>query len=61
MPDIRATLRSRIAAALGWSEHDAGTLSLPSLRELVRPVSPKLAAECDAVINGGIGLTVKVR
>lgn len=37
------TLHERIAKALGWTVAEAQSFSLPTLRELVRPVSPKLA------------------
>jgi hypothetical protein len=40
-----STLHERIAHALGWPLKDATSFSLPALRDLVRPVSPKLAAE----------------
>jgi len=39
------TLHERIAAALGWKLEDAQSYSLQTLRELVRPVAPKLARE----------------
>jgi len=39
------TLHERIAAALGWKTSEAQSFSLLALRDLVRPVSAKLAAE----------------
>lgn len=47
-------LRKEIAAALNWSEKDVNSLSMASLRELVRPSNPALAqriAECIAKGN----------
>jgi hypothetical protein len=38
-------LHARVAAVLGWTESETQSFSLLSLRELVRPVSPKLAHE----------------
>jgi hypothetical protein len=43
----------RIAAALGWSLRDVRSMSLHSLRELVRPVSAKLADELTERIRSG--------
>lgn len=45
-------LHSRIATALGWTEVETQSFSLPALRDLVRPVSEKLAGEISLVING---------
>ena len=46
------TLHERVAAALGWTVAEAQTLPLAALREMVRPVSPKLAHELtDAIRN----------
>lgn len=53
------TLKSRIAAALSWSERDVNSFSLAMLREIVRPVSPKLAAECSESIRTGTVLLSK--
>lgn len=39
------SLHARIAKALGWTVKEAQSFSLPALRDLVRPVSPKLAEE----------------
>jgi hypothetical protein len=47
------SLHERIAQALGWSLKDAQSLSLPSLRELVRPVSAKLTHEITLAMNEG--------
>jgi len=47
------TLHERVAKALGWSLGDVRSLSLQSLRELVRPVDPKLAAELTQTISSG--------
>ncbi len=44
-------LHERIAAALGWTVSDARSFSLSALREMVRPVSPKLAHEIIQVIH----------
>jgi hypothetical protein len=46
-------MKERIAELLGWSLADVNSFSLLTLRELVRPLSPKLAHELDAVIRGG--------
>lgn len=46
-------VRARLAQALGWTEAQAGSLSLASLRELVRPISPALAAEATDAIRSG--------
>ena len=46
-------LHDRIAKALGWSTSDVQSLSMQSLRELVRPVDPDLAREMDYVIQSG--------
>jgi len=46
-------IHDRIAKALGWPVRDVQSLSLQSLRELVRPVSPKLVAEIDREIRSG--------
>ncbi len=44
-------MHARIAQTLGWTEDQARSFSLPSLRELVRPVSPKLASEITVAMN----------
>jgi hypothetical protein len=51
------TLRNRIAEALGWSIEDTKTFDLATLRELVRPVSQKLAYEITEIIRKGEHLT----
>jgi len=47
------TLHARIAKALGWTEAETQSFSFQSLRDLVRPVSPKLTAELDEAIQSG--------
>jgi hypothetical protein len=47
------TLHERIAQALGWTVEQAQSFSLPALRDLVRPISPKLAAEISETISSG--------
>jgi hypothetical protein len=47
------TLHQRIAQALGWTEEETQKFSLQSLREVVRPVSPKLAHELSILIQSG--------
>lgn len=51
------TLHERIAAALGWPLKDTQSCSMMMLRECVRPVSPKLAAELDEAIRSGRYIT----
>lgn len=46
-------LHDRIAKALGWSTRDVQSLSMQSLRDLVRPVDPQLAQEMSYVIQSG--------
>jgi hypothetical protein len=53
-------LHERIARALGWTVEQTQSFSLAALRELVRPVNAKLAAECDTVIRSGAHLVQKV-
>jgi len=50
-------LHERIAQALGWTVQQTQSLSLAALRDLVRPVSQKLAAEISNVIQSGGHLT----
>ena len=50
-------LRARVAAALGWSVADTQSLSIPSLRELVRPVSPKLEHELTVLMHSDLYFT----
>ncbi len=40
----------RIAQALGWSEREVTSLSMAALRDVVRPVSHKLAGELTEAI-----------
>lgn len=56
-----STLNERIAAALGWPVADTYTLSLQSLRELVRPVDANLAAELARSITSGTCITRRTR
>jgi hypothetical protein len=60
MPDMSwlyggptGSLHERAAAALGWSVPDTQSMSLQSLREVVRPVNPALAVEMDREIRSG--------
>jgi hypothetical protein len=46
-------LHARIATALRWPMRDVQSMSLHSLRELVRPVSRKLADEIADAIQSG--------
>jgi len=50
-------LYARAATALGWSPTDARSVSMPSLRDLVRPVNPDLAQEISLAIQSGAYLT----
>lgn len=47
------SLHERIALKLGWTIEQTRSFSLQALRDLVRPVSSKLAAEIDAQIHSG--------
>jgi hypothetical protein len=47
------SLHERIAEALGWSVKDTQSFSFQSLREMVRPVSTKLAHELTVAIQTG--------
>ena len=44
-------LAERIAQTLNWTVEDVRQFSLPTLRELVRVPSPKLAREITLVMN----------
>lgn len=44
-------MHERIAKALGWTVEEARSFSLPALREVVRPVSMKLAYEITLAIQ----------
>jgi len=46
-------LHSRIAKALGWTVAQTQSMSLASLRELVRPVDPELAKDITREMGGG--------
>lgn len=46
-------LYERAANALGWSLADVHTVSMQSLRDLVRPVAPDLAQEINLAIQSG--------
>lgn len=50
---LASDLHERIADALGWSMKDVQSMSLSSLRGLVRPVNPKLADEISGIIERG--------
>ncbi len=54
-------LRGRIAQALGWSVSDATSFSLATLRDLVRPVSPKLAHEITTAMQHGVADCLRCR
>ncbi len=47
------SLHRRVAEVLGWDVSQAQSLSLPALRDLVRPVSPKLAYEITVALETG--------
>jgi hypothetical protein len=53
MRAYQSTLHTRIAEALGWTEADVKSVSSQSLRDIVRPVSQKLADELGAAIRTG--------
>lgn len=46
-------LHTRIAEALGWTREETRSFSMQALRDLVRPVSSKLAHEIDMFIRSG--------
>ena len=46
-------LHDRVASALGWTPTEARSLSMQSLRDLVRPVNPDLANELSLAIQSG--------
>jgi hypothetical protein len=46
-------LHDRVAKALGWSPSDVRSLSMQSLRDLVRPVDPDLSRELGYAIQSG--------
>ena len=45
-------LHERIAAALGWTLAETKSFSLSTLREMVRPLSPKLTHEITIAMKG---------
>jgi hypothetical protein len=49
-----SNLQERIAKELGWSLSEVQSFSYQSLRDLVRPVSQKLANELTLAINGSL-------
>jgi hypothetical protein len=51
------TMKQRIAETLNWSIADANSLSFHSLRDLVRPLDPKLADEISDAIKTGAYIT----
>lgn len=54
-------LHERIAAALNWPIKDVQSVPLSGLRELVRPVSPKLAREISLIIESGSHIYVETK
>lgn len=46
-------LHDRVAKALGWSTEDVQSVSMHSLRDLVRPIDPDLARELGYAIQSG--------
>lgn len=56
MPNMLETcsLHARVAHALGWTEVEATRFSLPTLRDLVRPVSAKLAHEITLAMSDAV-------
>jgi hypothetical protein len=53
-----STLHERIVAVLGWTVEEVQSFSLPALRELVRPVSPKLAHDITVALRLGAHLVL---
>ena len=47
------SLHARIAKALGWTEAEVKSFSFQALREIVRPVDPKLADELSEELRSG--------
>lgn len=45
-------LRQQIADKLGWTLEETMQFSLPSLRNIVAPISPKLAHEISCAMQG---------
>lgn len=55
-------VRARAAKVLGWTELEVASFSLPTIREIVRERSPKLAADITEAIRAGtVGLGKKRR
>lgn len=48
-----SSLHKAIARVLNWPEAEVTRMNLATLRELVRPLSPKLYAEIASVIQEG--------
>ena len=46
-------LKDEIATALDWNRNDVNAFSLQSLRELVRPLLPRLVTQIDEAIARG--------
>lgn len=57
---MKPGIHVRVADALGWTEKDAKSFSLPALREVVRPVSPALAHEISEIIAHGWSYVAQV-
>lgn len=51
----RMNLHERISICLGWTVDETKTFSLSTLRELVHPISPKLAYEITLVMRDPVG------
>lgn len=47
------TLHERIATAIGWTERDVRSFSLPTIREMLRDKHPKLYDEVTLLIQSG--------
>lgn len=48
---LNPTLHERVAESLKWTVTETQSVPLHALRELVRPVSPKLCAELTGAIQ----------
>lgn len=57
--NANSSLHQRIANALGWPLADVQSMSLRSLRELVRPIDPQLGE--DISFYSGAVLTIAIR
>lgn len=51
------SIHDRIAKALGWSDAEVRSLSMASLREIVRAADPSLASEISDTIQTGQHVT----